>query len=67
MVFLGLLIILPGGVSVCPRGQEAPHVVSLAAVVVVEERIFRVEANGFLRFAKRFFGFPNRSARAPKA
>ena len=31
---------------------------SLAAVVIVEKRMYRVAVNGFLRFAKRFFWFP---------
>src|SRR5450755_2657603 len=39
-VYLGLLKTLPAGVWVLCRGQDAPHVISLAAVVVVEERIF---------------------------
>src|SRR5450755_5182945 len=39
-VCLGLLKTLPAGVWVLCRGQDDPHVISLAAVVVVEERIF---------------------------
>jgi hypothetical protein len=57
-VFLGLLKTSPAGVRILRRGQDAPHVISVAAVVVVEERIYRITLDSFLRFAKRFFRFP---------
>src|SRR3954469_17811697 len=55
---LGLFKTLPAGVRVLCWGQDAPHVIGLAAVVVVEERIYRIAVDSFLRFAKRFFRFP---------
>src|SRR3954464_11095002 len=48
-VCLGLLKTLPAGVRV--RGQDAPHVITLLALVVVEERIFRILIHSFFRFS----------------
>ena len=57
-MFLGLLIILTGGVNVCLLGQEAPHVVGLARGGSRRRTDISASDQWLPRFAKRFFGFP---------